>query len=222
MILAGLKQEQVKIIMMQTVTRTNGSALVSLIIAISVGSVSCGRGSAATGSQQAKARETPVAFQSTKENGGKRCEALWYRGQPGDEHDSADHRCFALQEKLINGALDSKLNQIRDALRDGANVEGSASDKFPALHSAALQGHADAVVLLLDNGANVNRVVDFENSALNMAASGGQADVVRVLLDRGVDVCYKSAGGTAGDIARARGSKELAELLKAAEKTKCK
>src|SRR5215510_2674574 len=203
-----------EIIMMQTATRTNGCALVSLIIAISVGSVSCNRGSAATGSQQAKPRETPIAFQPTKQNGGKRCEPLWYTGQPGDEHDSADHRCFVLQEKLINGALDGNLNQIREALRDGAHVEGTAYSKFPALHSAALQGHADAVALLLDNGANVNRVVDFENSALNMAASGGRADVVRVLLDRGVDVCYKSAGGTAGDIARARGYKELADLLK--------
>ena len=203
-------------------TRINGCALVSLIIAVSVGSVSCNRGSVATGSQQAKPRETPIAFQPTKENGGKRCEALWYTGQPGDEHDSADHRCFALQEKLINGARDGNLNQIRDALRDGANVEGTAYNKFPALHSAALRGHADAVVLLLDNGANVNRVVEFENSVLNLAASEGHADVGRVLLDRGVDVCYKSAAGTAGDIARARGFKELADLLKSTETTKCK
>jgi hypothetical protein len=197
-------------------------ALVSLIVAISVGSVACNKGSAATGSEQAKPRETPIAFQPTKENGGKRCEALWYTGQPGDEHDSADHHCFALQEKLINGALDGKLNQIRDALRDGANVEGTASNKFPALHSAALKGHSDAVALLLDNGANVNRVVDFENSVLNMAASEGHADVIRVLLDRGVDVCYKSASGTAADIARARGYEEIVELLKTAETKNCK
>lgn len=207
--------------MKQTAKRESW-ALMSLIITVSIGSVACDRGSVATGSQQAKPRETPVAFQPTKENGGKRCEALWYTGQPGDEHDSADHRCFALQEKLINGALDGTLNQIRDALRDGANVEGTAYNKFPALHSAALQGHADAVALLLDNGANVNQVVDFENSALNMAASEGRTDVVRVLLDRGIDVCYKSTGGTAGDIARARGCKEIAELLKTAEAKNCK
>ena len=147
---------------------------------------------------------------------------MWYSGQPGDEHDSADRHCFALQEKLINGALDGNLNQIRDALRDGANVEGTAYNKFPALHSAAMKGHADAVALLLDNGANVNRVADFENSALNMAASDGHAEVIRVLLDRGADVCYKSADGTAGDIARARGYEGVAELLKTAETKNCK
>jgi hypothetical protein len=215
-----------EIIVTQTAKRTNW-ALMSFIIVVSVGSVSCvnkgmNRSSTASPQADAKPRETPVAFQPTKENGGKRCEPLWYTGQPGDEHDSADHRCFLLQEKLIKGALDGNLNQIREALRDGAHVEGTAYNKFPALHSAAMQGHADAVALLLDNGANVNRVVDFENSALNMAASEGHTDVVRVLFDRGADVCYKSASGTARDIARARGRKELAELLKAAETTKCK
>ncbi len=216
-----------EIIVTQTAKRTNCWALVSLITAISVGSVSCvnngmNRSSASQQQPQAKPRETPVAFQPTKENGGKRCEALWYTGAPGDEHDSADNHCFRLQEKLIKGALDGKLTEIREALRDGAHVEGTAYNMFPALHSAAMQDHADAVALLLDNGANVNRVVDFENSALNMAVSDGHTDVVRVLLDRGADVCYKSAGGTAGDIARARGHKELADLLKAAETTKCK
>jgi Ankyrin repeats (3 copies) len=209
---------------MQTVKKTNCFALVVLIVTISLGSVSCVKGSATKKSQQteAKPRETPVAFQPTIQNGGKRCEPLWYTGQPGDEHDNADHRCFVLQEKLINGALDGNLNQIREALREGAHVEGTAYNKFPALHSAAMKGRADAVTLLLNNGANVNRVVDFENSVLNMAASEGHTDVVRVLLDRGADVCYKSASGTAGDIARARGHKELTELLRAAEMAKCK
>jgi len=210
---------------MQTAKKTYCRALLVLIFTISLPSVSCvNKASSAKKSQQtdAKPRETPVAFQPTKQNGGKRCEPLWYTGQPGDEHDSADHRCFLLQEKLINGALNGDLNQIREALRDGAHVEGTTNNRFPALHSAALQGHADAVALVLDNGANVNRVVDFENSVLNMSASEGHTDVVRVLLDRGADVCYKSASGTAGDIARARGYKELTELLKAAETVKCK
>jgi hypothetical protein len=107
-----------EIIMMRT-KRTNSWALMSLIIALSVALVSCvnngmSRSSAGQQQSQAKPRETPVAFQSTKENGGKRCEALWYTGAPGDEHDTADHHCFYLQEKLIKGALDGKLTEIRE------------------------------------------------------------------------------------------------------------
>ncbi|HAF13119.1 MAG TPA: hypothetical protein DCK93_10030 [Blastocatellia bacterium] len=98
----------------------------------------------------------------------------------------------------------------------------SVDDSYPPLQEAAARGQADAARLLLDNGAQVNHVADFENTPLNTAASYGHMDVVRILLERGADVCYGRPGGTAGDIARARGYKELAELLKTAEATKCK
>ena len=103
---------------MQTAKKTYSRGLMLLIVAGSLAFVSCAyKGSPARKSEQAEAkpRQTPVAFQATKENGGKRCEPLWYTGQPGDEHDSADHHCFVLQEKLINGALDGNLNHIREA-----------------------------------------------------------------------------------------------------------
>jgi hypothetical protein len=198
----------------------------TFITVVSVGSVSCvNKGLDRSNSNkqiEAEPREIPVVFQPTKQNGGKRCEPLWYSGGPGDEHDSADHHCFILQDRLIKAALDGNITEIREALRDGAHVEGTAYNRFPALHSAAKQGHANAVALLLDNGAKINRVADFENTALNMAASDGKTDAVRVLLDRGANVCYKSTGGTAGDIVSATGHMELAKLLKAAEATKCK
>lgn len=199
--------------------------LLSLFVIALISSLSTScmkRFEAKTKQAQAKTRETPIAFQPTKQNEGKRCDFLNYTGQPGDENDSSDRRCFLLQERLIKGAIDGNLAEIRAALRDGAHVEGTSYNRFPALQSAAIQGHADAVALLLDNGANVNRVADFENSALSMAASEGHVDVVQLLLDRGADVCYKSAAGTAADIARARDHNQVAELLKAAETAKCK
>jgi len=217
-----------EVVVAQEAVKGNLWVLMSLIVALLMGSVSCVNKemnvSNAKDPQQAGAKpgEPPIAFQPTKENGGKHCEFLNYTGLPGDENDSADRHCFLLQEKLITGALDGNLNEIREGLREGAHVEGTSYNRYPALQSAAMQGHADAVGLLLDNGAGVNRVADFEHTALNMAASYGHADVVRVLLDRGVDVCYKSSAGTAGDIARARGHKQLAELLKATETAKCK
>lgn len=214
--------------MLQKAVKSNWCVLVSLTVTVLIGSVSCANKgmnrSNAKGPQQAeaKSRETSIAFQPTKENGGKRCGSLNYTGLPGDEHDSADHHCFLLQEKLIKGALDGNLTEIRESLSEGAHVEGTSYNRFPALQSAAMQGHADAIGLLLDNGAGVNRVADFEHTALNVAAAYGHSDVVHVLLDRGADVCYKSSAGTAGDISRARGHKELAELLKGFETAKCK
>ena len=65
------------------------------------------------------------------------------------------------------------------------------------------------VRLLVDNGAQVNQISDFENTPLNAAAADGHLEVVQVLLERGADACYKSAGGTAGDITRSRAIKKL-------------
>lgn len=210
---------------MQTVKKnktliTTGVVVITLMSTLSMSCMK--RFGVKTEQAEAKTRETPVAFQPTKQNEGKRCEFLNYTGQPGDENDSSDGRCFLLQERLIKGAIDGDLAEIRAALKDGAHVEGTFYNRFPALHSAAMQGHADAVALLLDNRAQVNRVADFENTALNMAASAGHTDVVRLLIERGADVCYKSAAGTAGDIAQARGHQDLASLLKAIEAAKCK
>jgi ankyrin repeat protein len=208
---------------MQSAKKSNRSILMSLVVvALMALSASCmKRSNAQRQRADVKPREISV-FEPTKQNQAKRCDFLNYTGLPGDEHDSPERHCFLLQERLIKGALDGNLNEIKAALRDGAHVEGTSYNRFPALHSAAMQGHADAVALLLDNGASVNRVADFENTSLNAAASYGHIDLVRVLLERGADACYKSSAGTAGDIALARGHKDIAELLKVAEVAKCK
>src|SRR5258705_13866133 len=169
-----------------------------------------------------KPTETPIALQWTRENSGKRCEATHYfgEGRMGPDEGYSPY-CYRLQTRLLKAAREGKLEEIRETLKNGANPNLPVDDSFPPLQTAATSGQADAARLLLDNGAQVNQVADFENTPLNAAASYGQTDVVRVLLDRGADVCYKSAGGTAGDIARARGHKELADLIKASETTKC-
>ena len=170
-----------------------------------------------------KPQETPVSFESTKGNEGKRCEVRYYFGprRMGSDEGYSPF-CYQLQLRLMKAAREGKLSEIRETLKFGANPNLPVDDSFPPLQTAATSGQAEATRLLLDNGAQVNHVADFENTPLNAAASYGQTDVVRVLLDRGGDVCYKSASGTAGDIARVRGHKELADLLKAAETTKCK
>jgi hypothetical protein len=167
--------------------------------------------------------ETPIPLQSTKENNGKRCEAKYYfgAGRKGSDEGYSPF-CYKLQLRLTKAAREGDLSEIRETLKFGANPNLPVDDSFPPLQTAAASGQADAVRLLLDNGAQINHVAAFENTALNTAASYGHLDVVRVLLERGADVCYGRPSGTAGDIARARGHKELAELLKAAETTKCK
>ena len=198
-----------------------------MVISIAVGfGTSCGVGpttrSANTTAQQLnKPQEKPVPFEPTKENEGKRCEAKTYFGLRGIDGGYTAF-CYKLQLEFITAAREGNLSAIRETLRFGANPNLPVDDSFPSLQTAASSGHADAVRLLLDNGAQVNKVSDFENTSLNAAASYGHLEVVQVLLERGADACYKSTSGTAGDIARTNGYKEVAELLKCAEAAKCK
>lgn len=161
-----------------------------------------------------KGKEQPIPLQPTKENKGRRCERKIYYGV-GPEA-AAERECYRLQKRLIDASENGDLTQIKEALKYGANVEGAIGQSFLALHTAAMAGHAEAVVLLLDNGAQVNLVADFQNAPLGMAAAEGHLDVVKVLIERGADVCYRTSAGTAEDIARARGYTDISDVLKAA------
>lgn len=168
-------------------------------------------------SQQAaqRPRETPIPLEPTKENKGKRCDAKVYTGFAEDQKDSADSYCFHIQKRLIDGAIKGDLADMREALKYGAHPDGSYYESFPALQSAVMSGHLDAVVLLLDNGADVNFEVSFENTPLISAAFRGHTDIVRVLIERGVDVCSRTSS-IAEKTARDKGYTQIVELLEAA------
>jgi len=152
--------------------------------------------------------------------GGDKCERRVYTQVRGDE--DYNPFCYGVQLKLVAAAKEGDLDKIREALREGANPDGSIYHHLPPLHMAASSGKADAVRLLLDNGAEVNRVIDMENTPLVSAVVSGHTDVVRVLLERGVDVCYRGSAGTAEEIAYQKGYREIAEILKAGKDTNCK
>jgi hypothetical protein len=172
----------------------------------------------------AKPKETPIPIVRAKENEGKRCESRYFFGERQDSGSKEGYTsyCYHLQLRLVEAAGDGNLAEIREILKYGANPHLQVDNYFAPLLTAASSGKTEAARLLIDNGVDVNEDADFQNTPLNMAASNGHIDTVRLLLERGADPCYSSSAGMAGDIARARGFKELAELLKAAEARKCK
>jgi len=195
-----------------------------VIIWVAVGiAMSCVR-SANTSKQKLSdgPQEKPAPFEPTTESGGKRCEAKVYFGlRPDGSDEGYTEYCYKLQLRLITAAREGNLPEIRDTLKFGANPNLTVDDSYPPLQTAAANGHADAVRLLLNNGAEVNRVSSL-NTPLNAAVSHGHLEVVLVLMQRGADICYGSPGGTAGDIARSRDHRVIAKLLKSAETVNCK
>jgi len=64
-----------------------------------------------------------------------------------------------------------------------------------ALHCAALEGHPDAVALLIDKGSDVNAQENSGETPLHWAAGMGHEDVVGLLIARGADVNAQNISG---------------------------
>lgn len=59
--------------------------------------------------------------------------------------------------------------------------------EYPPLHMAAIEGHVEIIIRLLEAGAKVDTKVG-DDTALSYAVPGGNADMVRLLLQAGADV----------------------------------
>jgi ankyrin repeat protein len=95
---------------------------------------------------------------------------------------------------------------VQDLLRAGAEPRGPAT--LPALHSAAVQGDADVVYVLVEAGAELNRPAGEEGrTPLIYAAEEGFLDVVEVLMEAGADVDAADDQGDTAILAAARRSR---------------
>lgn len=158
----------------------------------------------------------------TRQNESRRCEAKNYQYPADEKEDIVDERCYRLQEQLHNAVLGGNLVKMKEALMNGANPNGTYYQSYPALQVAAMRGQGQAVALLLSNGASVNQEAPFEKTSLNTAAAAGYLDIVKILIEKGANVCFKTSDGTAADIARNMGHKEIEKFLKAIIAQKCK
>jgi ankyrin repeat protein len=94
---------------------------------------------------------------------------------------------------MLAAARDGKADTLRDLLQhgiegtpclpDACNVIGQT-----CLHFAAMWGHAEAVLVLLDAGADVNITNEDGIAPLDFAIRKGHTEVVQILLDRGVKI----------------------------------
>jgi beta-lactamase regulating signal transducer with metallopeptidase domain len=93
-----------------------------------------------------------------------------------------------LDRAFVEAAHDGDLDDVRDLLDRGANVNAAVVGDGSALIGAAGDGDMARVRLLLDRGADVNLAVAGDGAPLIMAARGGHLAIVQLLLDRGATV----------------------------------
>jgi hypothetical protein len=119
-----------------------------------------------------------------------------------------------LNEALIKAVVEGNLEEVKQLVRDGADINASIERRRGLLPSAfvfeggcysadvasiskygkaalilaSFLGHLDVVEFLLENGADVNAVGRDGNTALMWASPRGHIDVMRLLLKNGADV----------------------------------
>ena len=103
-------------------------------------------------------------------------------------------------KKLSQGFWDvwgnlKSLEEIKELLKKGADVEAKNKYEYTALMKAAINGQLDVVKYLIDNGADVEAKDDIGQTALMMAANWGKLDVVKCLVEGGADVNAKDGDG---------------------------
>jgi ankyrin repeat protein len=110
------------------------------------------------------------------------------------------------EESLIDHAFRGNVNQVRDLLLAGVNVNARRDDGTTALYIASEQGHVEVVNALLEQkNVDVNSQRNDDGStALYMASQAGHVEVVNVLLENNnVNVLVKhDDGSTAVDVAQ--------------------
>jgi ankyrin repeat protein len=114
-------------------------------------------------------------------------------------------------EDLVMAVVNDRVDDVRRLLKYGFDANTVGRDGFPVLVTAAREGSARAVDVLLAAGADVDRASAFGDNALMLASLKGHLDIVRQLRARGA--ALERAGWTPLAYAATGGHDEVVRYL---------
>ena len=77
------------------------------------------------------------------------------------------------------------IDHIKILIKEGADVNIRADNKFTPLMFAIAEGHKEIVEILIDAGADIYATLDGGAAALAIAASKGNEEILKILLKKG-------------------------------------
>lgn len=92
------------------------------------------------------------------------------------------------EKALFQAARDGDLNGVKDALKNGADIEAKESYGDTALNLAAENGHLELVKYLIETGANIENLGGAAKTPIMNAAFAGHAEIVIVLIAHGAKI----------------------------------
>ncbi len=133
--------------------------------------------------------------------------------RPSDE--TAKPVSLITEMTLRDSAMRGEIEIVRQAIKQGVEVDAIDEKGRTALLLASCDGHTDVVQLLLESDAHINHRNFDGSTALMFAASGANHETVRMLLKAGADadVVDKGEGFTALMYAAAEGQAEVVRVL---------
>jgi beta-lactamase regulating signal transducer with metallopeptidase domain len=123
-------------------------------------------------------------------------------------------RLRALDRELLEAAENGDLEDVKDLIDAGANIDAMVDGDGSPLIAAVRANRMAVVMELLNRGADVNLGVDGDGSPLIAAARENQLAIVTELLNRGADVNLAVSGDGNPLIAAAtEGAEKVVDLL---------
>jgi len=108
------------------------------------------------------------------------------------------------RDAIFEAASVGNVNQIRQLLNRGININQANPERETALHMAAAKGHYSAVIFLLNNGANLHARTVNNWLPIHHATRFRHAQIANYLKQRGSQIYAKTSDGmSAVDMARA-------------------
>ncbi|MBC8466318.1 MAG: ankyrin repeat domain-containing protein, partial [Deltaproteobacteria bacterium] len=94
----------------------------------------------------------------------------------------------ASQRLLARGCVTGNVDQIKEAIKNGANVNQKSANRTP-LYFAVSENNLNAVILLVENGDRIDPLNGIAGrSALHQAAIKGYFDIVKHLVNAGAEI----------------------------------
>ena len=118
------------------------------------------------------------------------------------------------ESTLLEASESGQLEDVIQAIQNGANVNVVDGRGMMPIHWAALRGHTQIVSSLLQNGADVNGTNSADWTPIMHASFEGHLESLRHLIETGADVKAKTfVSGTALIFAAGKGHIEIVKIL---------
>jgi ankyrin repeat protein len=118
-----------------------------------------------------------------------------------------------LHHRLVTSVRANDIEQVRELINAGVDVNYYGHDEAFVLHDAAQAGSLELVEMLLQAGATVDDIDGDGDSPLHCAVQAGNLPVIELLIERGADVDSEGAEGTPIYIATRYGQTEALKVL---------